>query len=206
LETIARLNLHLPGRQEASELVQVFFAQFGMLFYGISQPHIRGVIIPALYDSGSMADTDAHRLGLLFAIFAIASLVRAPMAERLVVASHYAQLSLAALGAVSIFQHPSLETVQAVHLRALFEFMLQNGGEETGRAYMSFACQLCYIVSIHSTTHHRFSDERLQLGLRALTDTQLVINDLIIEVSQTVTQGNGLCHQTCASRDERLFG
>jgi hypothetical protein len=153
-DTLARLRLYLPNLQEASALVQVFFAQFGAMFYGISQPHVRNVLLPLAHDPTSAADTDAHKLGLLFAIFAIASLVRAPMAERLAVATHYAQLSLAALGTVSIFEHPCLETVQAVHLRSLFEFMLQNGTEETGRAYLSFACRLCYIVSklLSSTT------------------------------------------------------
>jgi hypothetical protein len=155
LDTLARLKLYLPSPQEGSSLVQIFFAQFGIVFHGVSQAHVRDILLPAAYassshpsGSGSAANTTCHRLGVLFAIFAIASLVCTPLAERLAVTTHYAQLSLAALGAVSIFEHPSLETVQAMYLRSFFEFMLQNGGEETGRAYMSFACQLCYIVSL----------------------------------------------------------
>jgi hypothetical protein len=147
-DTFLRLRLHLPNFQEASELVQVFFAKYGPMFYGVSQPRIRDLLLPAAYASGSMADSDAHKLGLLFVIFSIASLTRIPVAEQLAVATYYAQLSLAALGTVSIFEHPSLDTVQAVYLRSYFEFMLQNGTEETGRAYLFFACQLCYMVSI----------------------------------------------------------
>jgi hypothetical protein len=134
--------------------VQVFFAQFGLPFDGISQQHIWDVLLPAAYAPVSPADADAHKLGLLFAVFAVASLVCISVAERLAVTSYYAQLSLAALGAVSIFEHPSLEAVQAVYLRSILELMLQNGTEETGRAYMSFACQLCYIVSLHLCFTH----------------------------------------------------
>jgi hypothetical protein len=157
-DTLARLRLYLPDSQEGHELVRVFFAQFGMLFHGVSQAHVRDVLLPIAYAhnshlSDSTANADAHKLGQIFVIFAIASLVRVPVAERLAVTTHYAQLSLAALGAVPIFEQPSLETVQAVYLCALFEFMLQNGTEETGRAYMSFACQLCYIVSPFSFPH-----------------------------------------------------
>jgi hypothetical protein len=155
LDTLSRLKLYLPHPQDARSLVQIFFAQFGIVFHGVSQAHVRDILLPAAYasnshlsGSGSAANTNAHRLGVLFAIFAISSLVRAPLAERLAVTTHYAQLSLAGLGTVSIFEYPSLETVQAMYLRSFFEFMLQNGGEETGRAYMSFACQLCYIVSL----------------------------------------------------------
>jgi hypothetical protein len=151
-DTLARLKLHLPSPEDAYELVQIFFVQFGLLFHGVSQTHVRNILLPVAYappslPANSAADTDAHKLGILFAIFAIASLVRVPVAQRLAVTTYYANLSLAALGAISIFEHPSLETVQAVYLCALFEFMVQNGREETGRAYMSFACQLCYIVS-----------------------------------------------------------
>jgi hypothetical protein len=161
LDTLSRLKLYLPNPQDARELVQTFFAQFGIVFHGVSQSHVRDILLPAAYasnshssGSGSAANTNSHRLGVLFSIFAISSLVRAPLAERLAVTTHYAQLSLAALGAVSIFEYPSLEAVQAMYLRSFFEFMLQNGGEETGRAYMSFACQLCYIVSLHSYLAH----------------------------------------------------
>jgi hypothetical protein len=134
--------------------VQVFFTHFGPLFHGISQPQIQDILLPAAFAPYSVADTDAHKLGLIFVIFAIASLVRVSVAERLAVTIYYGQLSLAALGAVSIFEHPSLETVQAVYLRSILELMLQHGGEETGRAYMSFACHICYIVSLHICFTH----------------------------------------------------
>jgi hypothetical protein len=147
--TLAQLRLYLPSSLDARELVQIFFTQFGSLFYGISQPHVQDVLLPVAYTPVSTAETDAHKLGLLFVIFAIASLMHTPVAERLAVTSHYAQLSLAALGALSIFEKPSLETVQAVYLRSILEFLVQNGAEETARTYLSFACQLCYIVSFH---------------------------------------------------------
>jgi hypothetical protein len=147
--TLAQLRLYLPSHLDARKLVQVFFTQFGSLFYGISQPHVQDVLLPVAHNPISTTNTDAHKLGLLFVIFAIASLVHTPLVERLAVTSHYAQLSLAALGALSIFEQPSLETVQAVYLRSILEFLLQNGAEETARAYLSFACQLCYIVSFY---------------------------------------------------------
>jgi hypothetical protein len=157
--------------------VQVFFAQFGLMFPGISQPHIRDVILPAAYASGSTLDTDAHKLGLLFAILSIASLTRIPVSERLAVTTYYAQLSLAALGAVPIFERFSLDTVQATYLRSYFEFMLQNGTEELGRAYLSFACRLCYTVSILLYFPHKIiPHHRFQLGLRALMNTGLEQN------------------------------
>jgi hypothetical protein len=153
--------------------VQVFFTQFGLLFHGVSQQQVRNVLVPAAYASdpsvpGLVTIDDAHKLGLLFGIFAIASLVCIPVAERLAVTTYYAKLSLAALGSVSIFEHPSLETVQAVYLCSRVELMVQNGGEETGRAYMSFACQLCYIVSLYLFSHSSLAHlHTLQLGLRA---------------------------------------
>jgi hypothetical protein len=165
-DIVFRLKSHLPGFADASRLARDFFFYFGAMFSGISTPHVMESLLPHAYSTptsprdGSLCrsvDMDPHALGLLFGIFAIGSLANAPPSDRLSVARFYGQLGVAALGAVSIFERPSLVTVQAMHLCSSVETMCQTGGDESAGTYLSLACQLCCTVSSSAQSRPLFA-------------------------------------------------
>jgi hypothetical protein len=156
-EIVTLLKTYLPPYDVAHRLVHAYFTQFPAMFHGIPPEQVTDILCVAYsFDTHESAkigysrvqgNMSSHELALLFDVLAMGSYVMNPPDERTSVIEHYAQLSLAALGAMPITENPTLVTVQAMHMHAWSAIILQNGNEEVARAHLAIACQLCYTVS-----------------------------------------------------------
>jgi hypothetical protein len=125
------------------------------MFNGISRELVDEVLVSAYHKPSSpegshatrLGETSSHPLALLFTVLSMGSYVRFPPSERMAIINYYAQLSLAALGTVPIIDRPTVISVQATYMNSWSSIILQAGDEETARARLALACQLCYSVS-----------------------------------------------------------
>ena len=148
---------HLPTWEAALTLAQNYAESAAWLFRGLTVTQLMDDLLPGVYRRAPpVAGFDyadcAHALALLFNIFAIATILNFARADRVAAADHFNQISCAALSLRSIFDGPSIVTVQA--LQIAFAYTGIRGGDAMDRdntmevswSYITLAAQVSQIV------------------------------------------------------------
>lgn len=146
----------LPTHDRALFLCRAYLSQAAWLFRGITHAQLVDEMVPAIYANtpgGAEEDyTGPHGLALLFGALSVGALLDMGQDGCGPEAEHYQQLSRAALGAQSVFEKPSVITIQTLHLQSIYYGMAgkEAAGEpslETSWSLLKLAAQLAYTVS-----------------------------------------------------------
>jgi hypothetical protein len=118
-------------------------------------------LLPGLYDtnlalppcarSGEEHGGSPRAFALLYAVLAIGALLDVKDHAREERATIYSRLSLAGLGAVSIFDKPSYVSVLAIFILSVYHMLRQKELGETSRLFNNLAFQSAIQVSRHSS-------------------------------------------------------
>ncbi|KAI5992291.1 hypothetical protein F5J12DRAFT_786194 [Pisolithus orientalis] len=128
---------YLPTWEQAHRLVEAYLEEATWLFHNVSKDQILFELLPAYYVNNiphvAQADSNPHRLCLLFLIFAIGALLDASQKPGNAEAEHYHQVARVAICLQSVMEKPSLETIQALYLLSAYNVMSGNelAGKET---------------------------------------------------------------------------
>ncbi|KAI6041872.1 fungal-specific transcription factor domain-containing protein [Pisolithus marmoratus] len=159
LEVKDLVNDYLPDWERARYLAEVYLGQEVSLFQSVSGDDILTKLLPAYYTNGvphvTQAENNAHRLGLLFLIFAIGALLDPNQEPGNTEAERYHQLAYAAICLQSVIEQPSLETIQALHLLSVYNAVSGNelAGKETSTetswSLVTLAAHLAHTLGLH---------------------------------------------------------
>ncbi|KZT00576.1 uncharacterized protein LAESUDRAFT_687970 [Laetiporus sulphureus 93-53] len=156
------LEQHLPRRDRAYELANLYLERCGWIFRAVPQQQVIDEMLPYFYGSGASGSSTspvdygaAHDLALMLLIFAVGSLVDFTLVLNNADAEHYHQLAVAAMGLQSVWDKPSLTTVQALHLYSIYYAMTgtESGpggsGMEMSWGLLSLATQISQTIGLH---------------------------------------------------------
>ncbi|EMD39104.1 hypothetical protein CERSUDRAFT_112798 [Gelatoporia subvermispora B] len=157
------ITSHLPSYDRALHLSGSYFKYAGWLFRGVSEQQLLDEMLPYFYKkatiSGGIVLEDEyggpHSLALVMLILANGALVDPELEPYNAEAEHYVHLGRAALSLESVFEQPSLITIQALHLMSIYHSM--TGGEpgkndtsmETSWGLLALTAQLSQTVGLH---------------------------------------------------------
>jgi hypothetical protein len=155
---LAAVHAKLPPYDEAQRLMAEYSQGAHWLVLGASRAQVFQELLPGVY--GQAADTaaashatharagssGAHAHALVFGLLAATALVEQPRADY-VRADDWIYCARAALVVRSVFEGPSLLTIQVLHVLARVIFMRQNGRDELASSYLATAVHLSISVS-----------------------------------------------------------
>jgi hypothetical protein len=145
------LRTHLPSPVQVTRLLSIFQARARSLCPTFTAPYIQSAILPAVYGNfAPMVNNDGlPELACIFAILGFAETFATTDDVAHTRALYFANLALAAVGAISVFDHPSVCLVEALHAHAQLSWCLgRESGTNRGRpATMPVAWHLALTVS-----------------------------------------------------------
>jgi hypothetical protein len=107
--------------------------------------YVENTIIPtALYGEGPRA---LHTLVSLYSLLAIGTLLAVPGPGEDPEAYRYGRLSAAAIGASTPVVVSTVELIEGMYVRNVFELMRQGQLEEPARSSLALTYKMCYDVS-----------------------------------------------------------
>jgi hypothetical protein len=141
------LQSYLPAPLTVTRLLSIFHNRVPFC-PTLSPSYVQSSVLPSVYGNLPPA---AHNDGLpefasLFALLGLAELFTGIDDASQRRAVHYADLSLAALGAVSVFERPSVSVVESLHARAQLAFALEETRPEPGLQLLSLALHTALAV------------------------------------------------------------
>ncbi|KAI5997758.1 hypothetical protein EDC04DRAFT_3125428 [Pisolithus marmoratus] len=149
---------YLPPWEQARYLTGVYFEQTIALSQNVSKDDILTKLLPAYYANNVLHITQAgnsrHRLGLLLLIFAIGALLDPDRKPGNTDAERYNQAACTTICFQSMMAKPSLEDIQLLRLRYLYNNVSGNelaGREtsmETSWSLVALAAQLAHTVGL----------------------------------------------------------
>lgn len=153
------LEGYLPSWERAWALCEAYTENLSWYFRSIERAQIVEELFPMVYKRGSSSDTvqkqaTPHDLALLFMVFAVGAVGDLTLPPDNDEGELYHQLARAALGLKTVFDSPSLATVQALSLMGVFYvFSGRNRTLETAWLTMNFALNLALSVSVGIVLH-----------------------------------------------------
>ncbi|OCH96289.1 hypothetical protein OBBRIDRAFT_718907 [Obba rivulosa] len=199
------IRSHLPSYERALHLSESYMRYAGWLFRSVSEEQLTDEMLPYFYkqatSSGGITLDDEyggpHSLALLILIFAIGALVDPELEPYNAEAEHYVHLARAALCLESIFEQPSVITIQALHLMSIYHSM--TGGEpgkndtsmETSWGLLALAAQLSQTVGLHRDSARWGLPDRI-VNRRRIVFWDLFVGDSWQEV-QSLASGRSPC-------------
>lgn len=160
-ERLRNFHWYLPTAEKAAELRDIYFNYAAWLYNPISLSDFNSTVYSVLFNSqASLAINDepnivrSHRLSVMFMVLAIGSLMDTRLPSYNVEAEKYHQLARAALFQNSIFDEPTLGTVQALYLMSFYLFFADRQGSSGGSrwAIMGMAVKLAQSIGLHRDT------------------------------------------------------
>ncbi|KAF9224214.1 hypothetical protein BS17DRAFT_780653 [Gyrodon lividus] len=148
----------LPNWERATYLTETYCEQAGWVFRGVSRDQIMDELLPVYYSNAPPEATDedksAHGLALLFIIFAVGALVDIAQDSN-PEAEHYHQIARAAICLQPVLEKPSLVTIQALYILAMYngmsgnEFSAEETSMETTWSLIVLAAHLSQTIGLH---------------------------------------------------------
>lgn len=139
------LEAQLPPLQRATSLCELFLNHVSWLFRPINRDQVMDELMPKAYPKHSHVGggshhfvLDAHELAMLFIIFGSAAAVDVTLPPFNSEAQRYAELCRAALSLGSVFENPSLLTIQTVAVLAHFDVV--SGKENSMESSWRMMC------------------------------------------------------------------
>jgi hypothetical protein len=152
------LQTQLPPWEQACELSQIFITRSWSITRGVTGPQIEQETLPIIYDKRAPDPTidykSVHGLGVLYYILAIGTLLHPQKQLYSPEADHFSRLGLVALSSRSVFERPTILTVQCLLLAFIYAYI--RGDEvwkndmtmEAAWSYLSVATQVAQVVRI----------------------------------------------------------
>jgi hypothetical protein len=155
------LRRHLPPIEVAHRLLHAYFSRGTWLVRGPTRKQLLEIIVPALYSPTAHADAEAaakvshahagncgaHAHAVLFGVFAVSHLV-APEGPQTAECDAWIRRAQAALVVRSVFDGPSLLTLQALHVLGVIMLMRQDGRDELAWSYQALASHLSITMGL----------------------------------------------------------
>ncbi|KAG6335793.1 hypothetical protein ID866_3289 [Astraeus odoratus] len=172
------LKRYLPSQDRATYLAETYLEQAGWLFRSVTKDQVMKELLPLYYSNGianlSKEETNPHKLGLVFLIFAIGALVDLQQVPQNAEAEHFHQLARAAICVQSVMEKPSLETIQALHLLSIYNAVSGNelSGKETSMetswSLVTLAAHLSHTIGLHRDSERWILDATIVERRRVL--------------------------------------
>lgn len=150
------IEAQLPGWERACTLCETFTEQAAWLFRGVTRSQLIDEMLPTMYGKEATVPSEdysgPHDLALLFLVFAVGALVDLTQEPSSAEAEHYHQIARAAICLQPILEKPSLVTIQALHLFAIYNAMSKSDvvgrdtSMETTWSLITLAAQLSQSV------------------------------------------------------------
>jgi hypothetical protein len=142
------LRLQLPDMMTCETLIDIALTELDLMLLAFTPEYVENTIVPtALYGEGSRA---LHTLITLFSLLGIGALLAVPGPGETPEAYLYARLSGAAASASTPIAVSTIELIEGLYVRNMFEFMRQGQLEESARSSLAMACKMCYDVCLIS--------------------------------------------------------
>ncbi|KAH9019285.1 hypothetical protein EDB84DRAFT_1589864 [Lactarius hengduanensis] len=169
-QNIDTIKDYLPPWDRALAMAGSYLANATWLYRGVTRQHLINEMLPAIYGK-QIAYTDGysgpHDLALLFSVFALGSVMDSslPNSTSESEGEHYNQLALVALCQQPVLLKPSVATIQALHLSAVYSTMHGgdvSSGETTLESTWSLVAVACYLAqTVHRDPARWESDPRI---------------------------------------------
>ncbi|KAH9029148.1 hypothetical protein EDB85DRAFT_1867407 [Lactarius pseudohatsudake] len=189
-QNIDTIKDYLPPWDRALAMAGSYLANATWLYRGVTQQHLINEMLPAIYGKQTAYTDDysgPHDLALLFSVFALGSVMDSslPNSTSESEGEHYNELALVALCQQPVLLKPSVATIQALHLSAIYSTM--HGGDvssgettlESTWSLVAVACYLAQTVLLTSTTLDR-DPARWESDPRIVQRRRLVFWDLFL--------------------------
>ncbi|KAH9053248.1 hypothetical protein EDB87DRAFT_1581148 [Lactarius vividus] len=184
-QDINTIKDYLPPWDRASAMAESYLANSSWLFRSVTRQQLINEMLPAIYGKQTAYADDCngpHDLALLFSVFALESILDTSLPNSTAESEgkHYNQLALAALCQLPVLVKPSVVTIQALHISAIYSAMLGgdvSGGESTLESTWSLVAVACYLAQTIGL--HR-DPARWELDPRIIQRRRLVFWDLFI--------------------------
>lgn len=143
----------------ATALCETLLGNMTWMFSIVSNQHIIGELIPAVYSHLRIPSTPRtygpHDLALLLIVIGIGALVDLSLPPYHPEAQHYYRLARAAIGLQSVLTHRSVVTVKCLHLMSIYNGMSgKESNLENSYSLLNFAGQIALAVCIFRSCLH----------------------------------------------------
>jgi hypothetical protein len=140
------LRIQLPDKVTCETLIDIALAEMGVTLMAFTPEYVQHTILPAaLYGEGFRA---LHTLISLFSLIAIGALFAVPGPGEAQEVYRYGVLSGAAITASAPIISRTVELIEGIYIRNIFELMRQGQLEEPARSALALAYRMCYDVSL----------------------------------------------------------
>jgi hypothetical protein len=156
-ERLEFIQSRLPSYEYALYLCKAFLEKVGWFVGIVTTDQLLDEMLPSIYGgtlSAPSADySGPHHLALVFSALSIGALADQKPTEPDASDAHlFIKLSKAALGLQSVFEKPTLSTVQALHMQGVYHAMIFDGRRkgatmETAWGLIGQATQVACAVS-----------------------------------------------------------
>lgn len=155
LDRLQTLFLYLPDYQSATRLRDIYYHHAAWMYDPVPIDYFNEHVFFKIYapDERSPVEEDllSPRLSLIFMVLAIGTLMDTKQDAYNLEAERYHQLARAALFQGSLFDEPSLNSVQALFLMSFYLFLSDRQGTDAGSrwAIMGMAVKLAQSIGLH---------------------------------------------------------
>jgi hypothetical protein len=153
----AVLRSYLPDRARVERVLDKLFEEYLYMIPAVGKTQIFVELLPGLYDARLALPASAaanqergdspRAFALLYALLAHAALLDVGNPDRHSHATTLSRLSLAGLGAISVFEKPSYTAALALVFLATYHMMPQQEFSDMGRCFHNLAFQIAIQVS-----------------------------------------------------------
>ncbi|KAI0027762.1 hypothetical protein K488DRAFT_60517, partial [Vararia minispora EC-137] len=188
-EVQAMVTNYLPTYEVACAICETYLTNAAWLFRSTDREQLLGEMLPVLYKLKpappvpAPADVDyagPHALALFFSVLSVGCIVDIglPTARAEADGEHYNQLAMAALVLQPVLEHPSLITIQALHVASIYNAM--SGSEvSAGESSMETTWSLVALAAHLAHTVHRDS-ARWEPNPRMVQRRRMLFWDLFV--------------------------
>ncbi|KZS94500.1 hypothetical protein SISNIDRAFT_453426 [Sistotremastrum niveocremeum HHB9708] len=200
------IHMRLPPRDETTRLTNIYFERATWLHAPVSRMRV-GEIVSSIYSDQlgrGFAATPAHELAILLLVLAIGTLMdeerEAPYSSK---ADDYSMLARAALCLESIFESPTLRSVQALMLMAIYLFYADKAGPGDARWIITgIAVKLAQSLGLHRESTLWKDVEPEQVRERREVFWELFAYDSMQSITFSRPPSFSLAHVDCQMPDE----
>ncbi|KAH9169099.1 fungal-specific transcription factor domain-containing protein [Lactarius sanguifluus] len=149
-QNIDTIKGYLPPWDRALAMAKSYLANATWIYRSVTRQQLIDEMLPAIYGKQTAYTDDysgPHDLAVLFSVFALGSVMDTslPNSTSESEGEHYKQLALVALCQQPVLLKPSVATIQALHISAVYSTM-HGGDVRGGEATWSLVAVACYLA------------------------------------------------------------